>query len=134
MASTNAQDPDTVMPSSTPNRHSAPVEKESIAEIERTVSVGMEKKDMQNYDKVDKELAKYVAEARVHITGEKSNELLKLIDRRVLVIMITTYFLQAIDKGTLTFSSIMGIVKDTGLVGNQVRISSPLPLCVGMCG
>jgi hypothetical protein len=35
--------------------------------------------------------------------------------------MIFTYFLQALDKGTMSFASIMGIKKDTHLVGQQVR-------------
>jgi hypothetical protein len=33
--------------------------------------------------------------------------------------MLGTYFCQALDKGTLSFSSIMGIQKDTHLVGQQ---------------
>jgi hypothetical protein len=39
--------------------------------------------------------------------------------------MIFTYFLQALDKGTLSFASIMGIQKDTHLVGQQASSSSP---------
>lgn len=64
-------------------------------------------KDHQNYDKLDKELAEYVSDARIEISPEKNAELRRKIDRRVLTIMIGTYFLQAIDKGTLSFSSIM---------------------------
>ncbi|KAL6855341.1 hypothetical protein ACO1O0_006482 [Amphichorda felina] len=74
------------------------------------------KGDNQRYDKIDKELAQYIAEDRVPISKERSDELRKKIDRRVLVVMISTYFLQAIDKGTLSFSSIMGLPKDTGMV------------------
>lgn len=33
--------------------------------------------------------------------------------------MVATYFLQAIDKGTMSFASIMGIRKDTNLVGQD---------------
>lgn len=33
--------------------------------------------------------------------------------------MLGTYFCQALDKGTLSFSSIMGIQEDTHLVGQQ---------------
>lgn len=64
-------------------------------------------KDHQNYEKLDKELAEYVSDARIEISPEKSAELRRKIDRRVLVIMVGTYFLQAIDKGTLSFASIM---------------------------
>lgn len=64
-------------------------------------------KEHQNYDKLDKELAEYVSDARIEISPEKNAELRRMIDKRVLTIMVGTYFLQAIDKGTLSFSSIM---------------------------
>lgn len=64
-------------------------------------------KEHQNYEKLDKELANYVSEARIEISPEKNAELRRMIDKRVLTIMVGTYFLQAIDKGTLSFSSIM---------------------------
>ncbi|CAK7221644.1 hypothetical protein SEUCBS140593_004635 [Sporothrix eucalyptigena] len=72
-----------------------------------------------NIDAIDKELVQYVSDVRVHISPEKNRELRRMIDKRVLVVMIATYFLQAIDKGTLSFASIMGIVADTGLVGQD---------------
>jgi len=46
----------------------------------------------------------------------------------VLAIMIATYFLQAIDKGTMSFASIMGIREDTNLTGQDVRFPSMLRL------
>lgn len=82
------------------------------------------KRDHMNYERVDKELAKYTAGVRIEIAPEDDARLKKLIDRRVLVIMILTYFLQALDKGTMSFTSIMGIRQDLNLLGkNQV---SPL--------
>lgn len=77
------------------------------------------KKDHMNYDRVDKEVAKYASEVAIDISPEENKRLKTLIDRRVLGIMIFTYFLQALDKGTLSFSSIMGIRTDTHLVGQQ---------------
>lgn len=76
-------------------------------------------KDHQNFEAVDKELAQYVSDARIEISPEKNAELRRKIDKRVLSVMIITYFLQAIDKGTLSFASIMGIIDDTNLVGQQ---------------
>lgn len=76
-------------------------------------------KDHQNFEAVDKELAQYVSDARIEISPEKNAELRRMIDKRVLSVMIITYFLQAIDKGTLSFASIMGIIDDTNLVGQQ---------------
>ncbi|ORY55613.1 major facilitator superfamily transporter [Pseudomassariella vexata] len=76
---------------------------------------GLEKSGA-HYDKIDHEVAKYAGGARIAITTEESTRLRKMIDKRVLVVMITTYFLQAIDKGTMSFSSIMGLPQDTGLM------------------
>lgn len=92
-----------------------------ISKAERVLSADEVEfaKDHQNYDKVDKELAQYVAEARIEISPEKNLELRRKIDKRILVVMVCTYFLQAIDKGTLSFASIMGIREDTKLVGQE---------------
>lgn len=78
-------------------------------------------KDTTDYNAVDAEVAKYTSDVRVDIDEATNKRLRKLIDRRVLAIMIFTYFLQALDKGTMSFASIMGIQEDTGLVGQQVR-------------
>ena len=78
-----------------------------------------DKDDAQRFGEIDKELAKYVAGERMTISKERVDELRKKIDRRVLVVMILTYFLQAIDKGTISFASIMGLPADTGMVNED---------------
>ena len=82
------------------------------------------KKDHMNYDRVDKEVAKYASDVAIDISPEENSRLKRKVDKRVLSIMIFTYFLQALDKGTMSFASIMGIKKDTHLVGQQVRSSN----------
>lgn len=82
------------------------------------------KKDQTDYSRVDREIAEYTARGEVEIDDATSRRLRRMIDSRVLVIMICTYFLQALDKGTMSFASIMGIVDDTKLVGQQVRSAS----------
>ncbi|KAH7400361.1 major facilitator superfamily domain-containing protein [Cadophora sp. MPI-SDFR-AT-0126] len=77
------------------------------------------KGDHMDYNRVDKEVQKYVSDVAIEISPEENSRLKKLIDRRVLPIMIITYFLQALDKGTLSFASIMGIRDDTHLVKQQ---------------
>jgi hypothetical protein len=67
------------------------------------------KKDHAHYEKIDKEVAKYAGAEAVYISPEESSRLRKMIDKRVLVIMITTYFLQAIDKGTLSFAYVVSL-------------------------
>ncbi|KAK2629513.1 hypothetical protein QTJ16_000333 [Diplocarpon rosae] len=76
-------------------------------------------KDTTDFTQVDKEVAKYTSDVRIDIDEATNTRLKKLINRRVLLIMMVTYFLQALDKGTLAFASIMGIKEDTGLVGSQ---------------
>ena len=56
----------------------------------------------------------------MEIHPDEDKRLRRLIDRRVLIVMIFTYFLQALDKGTMSFASIMGIVDDVNLIGQQV--------------
>lgn len=114
MASIEAADPE-VMAAPVP-----PVQgKASSAEIERMshderMSQDLEKEHPHS-DRMDREVAQYASGARIIISPERSAELRRKIDKRVLVVMIATYFLQAVDKGTLSFASIMGLTEDTGL-------------------
>jgi hypothetical protein len=99
--------------------------KKDIAQVERVLSAdtGLEK-DHINYDRIDKELAKYANATAVEISPEENQRLKKLINQRVLPIMIFTYFLQALDKGTMSFTAIMGIRDDIPVLANsnQVRL------------
>lgn len=111
--------------STAPEVSSYPVDKKEIGQVERVMSGEDEKADHINYDRVDKEVAKY-ADAyadRVHISEEENKRLKKLIDRRVLPIMMVTYFLQALDKGTMSFSSIMGIRNDIPILQQNYYVS-----------
>lgn len=92
-----------------------------IGHVERVMSREEDLKDHMDLNRVDSEVAKYTSNVREDVSEEESARLLKLIDRRVLVIMILTYFLQAIDKGTLSFTSIMGLQDDLHLVDQEVR-------------
>lgn len=66
-----------------------------VAAIER-VDTGTEdvQKDRANYERMDKELAKYAEAAAIEISPDENKRLRRLIDRRVLACMIFTYFLQ----------------------------------------
>ncbi|KAF8534644.1 major facilitator superfamily domain-containing protein [Trichophaea hybrida] len=72
-----------------------------------------------NFTRIDSEVAKYASDARIDISPEDNKRLKRLIDKRVLSIMIFTYFLQALDKGTMSFASIMGIREDAHLVAQD---------------
>ncbi|KAL3448289.1 major facilitator superfamily domain-containing protein [Aspergillus insuetus] len=101
----------------------APVSKEvkDSAHVERILSDGEGMtKDVVDTARVDKEIAQYAGGEAIVIDEATNKRLRKMIDRRVLVIMVCTYFLQALDKGTMSFASIMGIREHAGLLeGNK---------------
>lgn len=71
----------------------------------------------------DDETAQYTHEsAGLQIDGALNKKLYWKVNKRILSIMLVTYFCQSLDKGTLGFSSIMGIKVDAHLVGQDVRI------------
>ena len=95
-----------------------------IDNVERVLSGDELKKDHADYGRIDPEVAKYANAAAVEIHPEENKRLKRMIDWRILTIMVFTYFLQALDKGTLSFASIMGIRNDLHLHGQQVSALS----------
>lgn len=79
----------------------------------------LEKSSQANYSKIDKELAQYASDTVIEISEAENTRLRKMIDKRVLVVMMSVYLLQALDKGTMTFASIMGIKLDANLQGQE---------------
>ena len=94
--------------------------KREVSHIERTLSPSDKlSKPPNDISNVDHEVLEYASNAHVDIDESTSRRLRRMFDRRVLVIMIITYFLQALDKGTMSFASIMGIREQTGLDGQK---------------
>ena len=131
MSSTEVPDPDSVQPVQ-PRQDDAA--KKSFAEVERApveekgevrslsvdeIEEARKGHGHADYGKIDKELAKYTADTRIDISPEESTRLRKLIDKRVLLVMILTYFIQAVDKGTISFAAIMGLPEETGLADEK---------------
>ncbi|KAF9871330.1 allantoate permease [Colletotrichum karsti] len=58
-------------------------------------------------------------EHRVVVTAEDDKNVLRRIDLVILPLMLFVYFLQGIDKSTLAYASVFGLIKDTNLVGDQ---------------
>lgn len=56
-----------------------------ISSIERVMSPEELEKDHMNYDRVDKELAKYANAARIDISEAENKRLKRLIDKRILL-------------------------------------------------
>ncbi|KAJ5689527.1 hypothetical protein N7462_003919 [Penicillium macrosclerotiorum] len=69
---------------------------------------------------VDEELRRYVVAAdTVQVDEVMDKRLRRMIDKRVLVVMVGTYFLQSLDKNAISFAAIMGIQEDAHLVGQD---------------
>ncbi|KAK1638023.1 major facilitator superfamily domain-containing protein [Colletotrichum phormii] len=58
-------------------------------------------------------------EDRVVVTPADNARVLRKIKLVILPLMLFVYFLQGIDKSTLAYASIFGLIEDTGLVGDQ---------------
>lgn len=78
-------------------------------------------KPVQNDGLLDKEVAQYATGPAVEVDEATSKRLKRMIDKRVLVVMMVTYMIQTLDKGALSFASVMGIREDTHLAANEVR-------------
>lgn len=90
----------------------------SIAHVEQNYPQVSEKVALHAQEG-DDETARYTA-TEIHIDPATNRRLFWKINRRILAVMLGTYFCQSLDKGTLGFSSIMGIKKDAHLVGQDV--------------
>ncbi|KAJ5851757.1 uncharacterized protein N7529_011142 [Penicillium soppii] len=69
---------------------------------------------------IDEELRKYVVAAdNVQVDEATSKRLRHMINKRVLIVMVGTYFLQSLDKNAISYAAIMGIQEDAHLVGQD---------------
>ncbi|KAL2811580.1 major facilitator superfamily domain-containing protein [Aspergillus granulosus] len=80
---------------------------------------GTEPEKGLGHQAADDETAAYATGSPVAIDKATNRRLFWQINRRILICMLGTYFCQSLDKGTLGFSSIMGIQEDAGLDGNK---------------
>ncbi|OCF40025.1 hypothetical protein I317_06163 [Kwoniella heveanensis CBS 569] len=84
---------------------------------DQDVDLDKEKLDL-SHGKIDAETAKYLDPSLV-IDDTLNREIKRKVDKRIMPFLLLIYFCQTFDKGTLAFSSIMGIQADTHLVGQQ---------------
>jgi hypothetical protein len=59
------------------------------------------------------------ANKAVIVTPEENARILRKIDLTILPILLAVYFLQGLDKATLSYASVFGLVKDAHLVGQD---------------
>lgn len=55
----------------------------------------------------------------VVVTPDDNARILRKIDLRILPIILFVYCLQSLDKTTLSYASVFGLIEDTNLVGDQ---------------
>ncbi|EKG19365.1 Major facilitator superfamily, partial [Macrophomina phaseolina MS6] len=85
--------------------------------------------------KGDVEVEKYAQEtADIHVDAAMNKKLFWKVNKRILVVMLGTYFCQSLDKGTLGFSSIMGIQEDAGLKGDDYSWLGTILYMGVLCG
>ncbi|KAJ1305159.1 hypothetical protein OPQ81_000193 [Rhizoctonia solani] len=59
------------------------------------------------------------SDASIDISPEEDAAVLRKVDRWLIPVMLMVYFLQQLDKSSLSYTSVFGIVSDTNLVGSQ---------------
>lgn len=91
---------------------------QDVAHLE-TMDTVADIEDKNAHSRMDREVAEYAGAERIDIDEATDRRLKKMIDKRILVIMVVTYFMQALDKGTISFVAIMNFNKDNGLIGQQ---------------
>ncbi|EJF56525.1 MFS general substrate transporter [Dichomitus squalens LYAD-421 SS1] len=93
-----------------------------IEDVEKDITSVTSRAETQPAAGIDAEVAEFFAtqgKGPIEIDEATDRRLRWMIHKRVLVVMVVTYFAQTLDKGTINFASIMGIVDDTHLVGQQ---------------
>lgn len=95
------------------------VSKDAITHTE-VASVAPQPKAAKRNKAVDK-AAEFLAAVNqdLHFTFEEEKAVLRRIDFRVLPLLLWAYFFQQLDKSTLGYVSIFGLVEDANLVGQQ---------------
>lgn len=59
---------------------------------------------------------------RITVTPEDNQRVLRRIDLVILPILLSVYGLQSLDKTSLSYASVFGLITDTHLVGQQYSV------------
>ncbi|KDN46898.1 hypothetical protein RSAG8_03975, partial [Rhizoctonia solani AG-8 WAC10335] len=111
-------------PTSGPSKSTVVAEKQEVVEIEhepatqgQTPTSGPSKSTNAHGDAALAILG--ASNVPVEISPEEDAAVLRKVDRWLLPVMLMVYFLQQLDKSSLSYASVFGIVSDTNLVGSQ---------------
>lgn len=98
-----------------PAQHTA-----SKADIETIESIHKPTQTTRGKDKAAELLA---ANERIVVTSEENKRVLRKIDLIILPILLSVYFLQSLDKTTLSYASVFGLIEDAKLDPNSQQYS-----------
>jgi hypothetical protein len=90
------------------------------AEVETTESINKPTQTARGKDKAAELLA---ANDRIVVTPEDNKRVLRKIDLIILPILLSVYFLQSLDKTTLSYASVFGLISDAKLNPNSQQYS-----------
>lgn len=90
------------------------------ADVETTESIHKPTHTTRGKDKAAELLA---ANERVVVTSEENRRVLRKIDLVILPILLSVYFLQSLDKTTLSYASVFGLIQDAHLDPNSQQYS-----------
>jgi hypothetical protein len=90
------------------------------AEVETTESIHKPTQTARGKDKAAELLA---ANDRIVVTSEDNKRVLRKIDLIILPILLSVYFLQSLDKTTLSYASVFGLITDAKLDPNSQQYS-----------
>ncbi|KAF2996016.1 hypothetical protein E8E13_001866 [Curvularia kusanoi] len=89
-------------------------------EVETVESIHKPTLDTRGKDKAAELLA---SNERIIVTAEENRRVLRKIDLIILPILLSVYFLQSLDKTTLSYASVFGLIEDAKLNPNSDQYS-----------
>lgn len=90
------------------------------AEVETSESIHKPTPTTRGKDKAAELLA---SNERIVVTSEENKKVLRKIDLVILPILLSVYFLQSLDKTTLSYASVFGLIQDANLDPNSQQYS-----------
>ncbi|EUC40089.1 hypothetical protein COCMIDRAFT_109662 [Bipolaris oryzae ATCC 44560] len=100
------------MAATTPSAAAADVGVKSNVETTESIHKPTDEKNRKGKDKAAELLA---SNERIVVTSEENRRVLKKIDLIILPILLSVYFLQSLDKTTLSYASVFGLIEDANL-------------------
>ncbi|CAN9356457.1 unnamed protein product [Alternaria alternata] len=93
------------------------IDKNHVENVETTESIHKPSNAANGKGK-DKAAALLASNERIVVTSAENKRVLKKIDLVILPILLSVYFLQSLDKTTLSYASVFGLIEDANLDPN----------------